>query len=198
MLHKQNSGWIGSCLSFASGERVITMASLFPGSFRGKLMNLENLRTPSLAGMPPRKAVCIHNLKTLPCPPAWLDLLPALGSPHPTQGFPCGSAVENPPANAGDVGSIPRLGRYPGEGNGNALQYACLGNPTDRGACRLWSTGSLQRVGHVLVTNSSKGYPELPAVRSLLIHSSSSGMLSISICERRLVILLDLLEDPHH
>ena len=39
----------------------------------------------------------------------------------------------NLPANTGDVGSIPRLGRSPGEGNGNPLQYSCLGNPMDRG-----------------------------------------------------------------
>ena len=38
--------------------------------------------------------------------------------------------VKNPPANAGDVGSIPGLGRSPGEGNGNELQHSCLGNPT--------------------------------------------------------------------
>ena len=38
------------------------------------------------------------------------------------------------PANAGDVGSIPALGRSPGEGYGNPLQYFCLGNPMDRGA----------------------------------------------------------------
>ena len=49
-------------------------------------------------------------------------------------GFPSGSVVKNPPANAGGVGSIPRLGRFPGEGNGNPLQYSCLGNPMDRGA----------------------------------------------------------------
>ena len=42
--------------------------------------------------------------------------------------------VKNLPATAGDVGSIPGLGRSPGEGNGNLLQYACLGNPMDRGA----------------------------------------------------------------
>ena len=36
--------------------------------------------------------------------------------------------------NAGDVGLIPRSGRSPGEGNGNPLQYSCLGNPVDRGA----------------------------------------------------------------
>ena len=45
--------------------------------------------------------------------------------------------VKNPPANAGDtrdVGSIPGLGRSPGEGSGNLLQYSCLGNLMDRGA----------------------------------------------------------------
>ena len=49
-------------------------------------------------------------------------------------GFPDGSTVKNPPANSGDMGSIPRLGRCPGEGSGNPLQYCCLGNPMDRGA----------------------------------------------------------------
>ena len=51
--------------------------------------------------------------------------------------FPGGSMVKNPPASAGDIrdtGSIPGLGRFPGEGNGNPLQYSCLGNPMDRGA----------------------------------------------------------------
>ena len=42
--------------------------------------------------------------------------------------------VENLPANAGDVGSFPGLGRSPRGGNGNLLQYSCLGNPMDRGA----------------------------------------------------------------
>ena len=39
---------------------------------------------------------------------------------------------------AGDVGSIPGSGRFPGEGNGNPLQYSCLENPMDRGTC--WVT----------------------------------------------------------
>ena len=52
-------------------------------------------------------------------------------------GFPSGSVVKNPPASLGDVGSIPGLGRSPGEGNGNPLQHFCLENPTDRGA---WPT----------------------------------------------------------
>ena len=45
--------------------------------------------------------------------------------------------VKNPPANARDIrdaGVILELGRTPGEGNGNPLQYSCLGNPVDRGA----------------------------------------------------------------
>ena len=51
-------------------------------------------------------------------------------------GFPGGSVVKNLPANAGDAGSIPELGRFPGEGNGDQLQYSCLENPMDRGAWR--------------------------------------------------------------
>ena len=64
-------------------------------------------------------------------------------------GFPYGSVVKNPPANAGDagdMGSIPGLGRSPGEGNGNPLQYSCRENPMDREA---WQSVGLQRVGHV-------------------------------------------------
>ena len=48
------------------------------------------------------------------------------------------SSVKNPPASAGDAGSIPGSGRSPGEGNGNPLQYIYLGNPMDRGAG--WAT----------------------------------------------------------
>ena len=52
-------------------------------------------------------------------------------------GFPAGSVVKNPPVNAGDMGSVPELGRCPGKGNGNPHQYPCLGNSMDRGA---WQT----------------------------------------------------------
>ena len=50
--------------------------------------------------------------------------------------FPGGSLVKNLPANAGDVGLIPGLRRCPGGGNGNPLQYSCLGSAMDRGAWR--------------------------------------------------------------
>ena len=49
---------------------------------------------------------------------------------------PSGSSVKNLPVNAGDEGSIPGLGRSPGGGLDNPLQYSYLGNPEDRGAWR--------------------------------------------------------------
>ena len=52
--------------------------------------------------------------------------------------LPDGSVVKNPPANAGDMDSVSGLGRSPGEGNGNPVQYFCLGDPMDRGAW--WAT----------------------------------------------------------
>ena len=75
-------------------------------------------------------------------------------APKHSMGFPGGSVVKNPPANAGDTrdtGSIPGSGRSPGEGNGNPLQCFCLENPMDRGAW--WaSVHGLTGVGHELVT----------------------------------------------
>ena len=74
---------------------------------------------------------------------AVMEILPSalirryLGIPqwlcHGLQG---GSVVKNPPVNAGNIGSIPGLGSSPGEGNGNPVQYSCLGNHMDRGAWR--------------------------------------------------------------
>ena len=61
------------------------------------------------------------------------------------EGFPGGSDGKEstcPAGDAGDPGSIPGSGRSPGEGNGNSLQYSCLGNPMDRGAWGLQSVGS--------------------------------------------------------
>ena len=68
------------------------------------------------------------------------------------QGFPGGSVVKNPSANAGDVGTIPESGRSSREGNGNPLQYSCLRNPKDRGLW--WATvhGGGKRTGQKLVT----------------------------------------------
>ena len=56
-------------------------------------------------------------------------------------GFPGGTMVKNPPVNTGDMGLIPVLGRSPGEGSENPPKYSCLGNPMDRGACRVTEHG---------------------------------------------------------
>ena len=53
-------------------------------------------------------------------------------------------------ANAGDMGSMPGLGRFPREENSNPLQYSCLGNPMDRGAWQ--ATYGCKKVGHDLAT----------------------------------------------
>ena len=60
--------------------------------------------------------------------------------------------VKNPPANAGDVASIPGSGRSPGERNDNPLQHSCLGNPMDKGIW--WATvhGGHKRVRHDFLT----------------------------------------------
>ena len=57
----------------------------------------------------------------------------------------------NLPANAGDLDSTPRLGRSPGEGNGNPLQDSCLGNSVDRGTWGATVRG-VARAGYNLET----------------------------------------------
>ena len=72
---------------------------------------------------------------------------PLLTQPKASEGLPCGSELKNPPASAGDTGSIPGSGRSPGEGNGNPHQYSCLENPTVRGAWQATVYG-VARVRH--------------------------------------------------
>ena len=64
------------------------------------------------------------------------------------QDFSGGTVIKNLPANAGDtrdLGLMPGLGRFPGGGNGNPIQYSFLGNSMDRGA---WQALGLQRAEH--------------------------------------------------
>ena len=58
--------------------------------------------------------------------------------------------------NAGDASLIPGPGRSPGEGNGNPLQYSCLGNSMIRGALQATVYGGHKRVGHDLTTNQQQ------------------------------------------
>ena len=95
----------------------------------------------------------MKGLKTKPSskpPPSWL--ISYLSS---FIGFPQWLSSKESAYHAGNVGLIPGSGRSPEEGNGNALQYSCLGNPMDRSPGRLQSMG-LQGVGHNLVTKQQQ------------------------------------------
>ena len=70
-------------------------------------------------------------------------------------GFPGGSLVKNPPTNAGDLGSIPGLGRSHGRRNGNPLRYSCPGTPWTEEPGGLQSRVS-QRVRHGLAAKQQK------------------------------------------
>ena len=69
--------------------------------------------------------------------------------------FPGGSDNKDSACNAGDPGSIPGLGRFPGEGNGSLLQCSCLENSMDRGGC--WATVHGVTEYNVRVTKDHRG-----------------------------------------
>ena len=89
--------------------------------------------------------ICLHEIKRIPNLSALL-LATSLHYKHneielsspSTKGFPGGSAGKKSACNVGDLGSVPGLGRSPGETNGYPLQYSCMENYTDRRA--LWTT----------------------------------------------------------
>ena len=68
-----------------------------------------------------------------------------------TLGFPGGSDGKESACSVGDLGSVPGLGRSPGEGDGNPLQYSGLENPRDRGAW--WATVHGVAKNHTLLSN---------------------------------------------
>ena len=93
-----------------------------------------------------------------------------------------GSVVKNLTASAGDAGDmglIPRLGKSAGGGNGNPLQYSCLGNPMDRGAWGLCSPGGHQewRITEWLSTHTHM-HPGLSKQTSLIASILKSRELS--------------------
>ena len=90
-----------------------------------------------------RRATEIHRRKVF--------VITSVVSHTASRGFPGGSVGKNLPVKAGDTGLIPGSGRSPGEGNGDPLQYPCLGNPMERGAW--WATVlGVAKVRHNLVT----------------------------------------------
>ena len=103
------------------------------------LFSSSNLPITPASGFRSCSSLCVqshslsHSQNTLLC-----FLFSVLTFSNTLRYFPIylkfGSAGKTPACNAGDPGSIPGWGRCPGEGNGNPLQYSCLGNSMDRGA----------------------------------------------------------------
>ena len=92
--------------------------------------------------------------------------------------FPTGSSGKESACNAGDWGSIPGLGRYPGEWNDNPLQYSCLGNPMDRGAWQAPVHGVTESDMTESLTLSPCQYPSshvaAGATQSYILHYTAS------------------------
>ena len=77
--------------------------------------------------------------------------------------------MKKTPAIAGDTGSIPGLGRSPGKGNGNLLQYSCLENPMDRGAWRAAVPGvAMSRIRLKRLSTAQSGLTTLDASHKAL------------------------------
>ena len=73
-----------------------------------------------------------------------------------SRGFPCGSDGKETACNVADSGSVLGLGRSPGEGNGNSLQYSCLENSMDRGAWQATAHGFAKSLTQLNTLTSEK------------------------------------------
>ena len=110
----------------------------------------ENVGPPSaMLCQPEGGAMCLKwNLSSFPPKMVFLGLCgPGFSLTPSFLGFLHSSVGGSSACNAGDLGLIPGLGRSPGEGNGNPLQYSCLENPMDRGAWQATVHG-VTRVRH--------------------------------------------------
>ena len=150
----QRDGWLAP-----QSNRLIR--AWLPGSFmdqRWGEVRKQSKKTIQSLQMSPRMANLRQGnvLISLPYSPSW--------------GFPYSSVGKESACNAGDLGLIPGLGRSPGEGNGNPLQYSCLENLMERGAWRATVHG-VARVEHDLATNP----PPPPTV----LHRWAAQVLSL-------------------
>ena len=96
-------------------------------------------------------------------------------------GFPCSSVGKESACSAGDPGSIPVLGRSPGEGNGNPLQYSCLDNSMDRGAWWVTVHGVTKEWGMTLQLNTTSSVQLLSCVRLFATPWTAACQASLSI-----------------
>ena len=139
------------------------------------MCSLSRVALPvSVAGIPRSWWKCSGSCWQLPQTYPGFDLHLQLLRIHllSSQGFPCSSVGKESACTAGDLGLIPGLGRSPGEGNGNPLQYFCLENPMDRGAWQATVHGVV-RVRRDLATK--------PTV--LTIHVCYCVSLNICLCQ---------------
>ena len=100
-------------------------------------------------------------------------------------GFPGGSVVKNLPANAGDAGPIPESGRSSGGGNGNPLQYSCLGNAMDRGAWRATVHGVAKESDTTGQLNNNNNNNLLEQKQNACMTDGEAGgcqQLSVCVC----------------
>ena len=139
-------------------------------------MNLGLLTPPALVPQPRKESTNLSVGRGQPSPSLILIAWPLsyrLSGKEPT----CQAAI-NP-------GSIHGSGRSPGEGNGNPLQYSCLENPRDRGACMIQSTGS-QCLRHDLVTKQQQNPISVLGVRSGLSQKEYLGIWRTQVPHREM------------
>ena len=109
--------------------------------------------------------------------------------------------VKNPSVNAGDKGSIPRSGRFPGEGTGYALQYSCLEKCMDRGAWQATQFMGSQRVRHDWATNTfypkALGLAELQVITSVPVQFSWLCRLPVFVVNCWIVFMSGEFQDFH-
>ena len=102
----------------------------------------------------------------------WRYKVKIISTSKKLSGFPGGSDRKEPACNAGDLGLIPRLGRFPGGGHGNPLQYSCLENPMDRGAW--WATVHRVAKSWTLINRLSTARSFQPGEGDKLVNSISA------------------------
>ena len=114
------------------------------------------------------KCDCFHTAKSL-------QQCPTLCVPGIGKWFPGGSDGKASAYNAGDPGSIPGLGRSPGEGNGNPLQYSCQENPMNGGACQVTVHGVAKN------RTQLSNFTSLPPRKSNCFHTYKNVFLKLII-----------------
>jgi len=146
------SSWVWTWVNFSPALHQHGFGSSHPCCCFAhvELHSLFSSANPNISQCPDEFALIQENIPCFFSPFSSLFLV-FLFFLNPFRDLPGGSVVKNPTANVGDAGSIPELGRPPGEGNGNPLQYYCLRNSITEEPGRLPSVGS-QRVEHDLVT----------------------------------------------